>query len=68
MYDAISLAVKSALHNTRIPSVKGKYVDGANVDLQLSDDVFDCWKLNVSKAPSFVTLCKVRKSYYEAYS
>lgn len=61
LYDAISLAVKSALFNTQIPKVKAKYIDGVNVDLQLSDDLFECWKLDVSKAPCLVTLCKVRK-------
>ncbi|XKL60954.1 hypothetical protein PGB90_008011 [Kerria lacca] len=59
LYDSVSLAVKSALYNTRIPNVKGTYIDGTNVDLQLSDDLFECWKLDVSKAPCFVTLCKI---------
>ncbi|XP_065203711.1 exosome complex exonuclease RRP42 [Planococcus citri] len=59
LYDAVSLAVKAALHNLRIPRVTGKYIDGANVDLQLSDDLFDCWKIDVSKAPCLVTLCKI---------
>ncbi|KAK7601834.1 hypothetical protein V9T40_009275 [Parthenolecanium corni] len=59
LYDAVSLAVKSALFNTQIPKVKAKYIDGVNVDLQLSDDLFECWKLDVSKAPCLVTLCKI---------
>ena len=59
LYDAVSLAVKAALHGTRIPKVKGKYIDGANVDLELSDDLFECWKLDVSEIPCLVTLCKV---------
>jgi exosome complex component RRP42 len=35
-------------------------VDGGSVDLQLSDDPFDCHHLDVSAAPCLVTLCKVR--------
>lgn len=59
LYDAVSLAVKAALHNARIPKVTGRYIDGANVDLELSDDLFDCWRLDVSTAPCLVTLCKI---------
>lgn len=59
LYDAVSLAAKAALHNTRIPKVTGKFIDGANVDLELSDDLFECWRLDVSSAPCLVTLCKV---------
>lgn len=34
-------------------------MDGGTVDLQLSDDPFDCFHLDVSAAPCLVTLCKV---------
>jgi exosome complex component RRP42 len=59
LFDAVSLAVKAALHNTRIPKVKAASMDGAAVDLQLSDDPFDCYRLDVSATPCLVTLCKV---------
>ena len=59
LFDAVSLAVKAALHNVRVPRVKAASVDGGTVDLQLSDDPFDCCHLDVSAAPCLVTLCKV---------
>lgn len=59
LFDAVSLAVKAALHNTRVPKVKGACMDGGTVDLQLSDDPYDCCHLDVSAAPCLVTLCKV---------
>ncbi|KAM3967597.1 exosome complex component Rrp42 [Aphomia sociella] len=57
--DAVSLAVKAALFNTRIPFVKAALMDGGNVDLQLSDDPYDSKFLNVGSAPLLVTLCKI---------
>ncbi|KAL4716534.1 hypothetical protein ACJJTC_010198 [Scirpophaga incertulas] len=57
--DAVSLAVKAALYNTRLPSVKTALLDGGNVDLQLSDDPYDNKLLNVDLAPLLVTLCKI---------
>jgi len=59
LFDAVSLAVKAALHNVRVPRVKAASLDGGTVDLQLSDDPFDCYHLDVSAAPCLVTLCKV---------
>lgn len=59
MYDAISLAVKAALHNTALPKTTDIHTDGNNVDLQFSDSMADCWHLDLTKAPCLVTLCKV---------
>jgi hypothetical protein len=59
LFDAVSLAVKAALHNTRVPKVKAACMDGGTVDLQLSDDPFDCFHLDMSAAPCLLTLCKV---------
>ncbi|XP_069675454.1 exosome complex component RRP42 isoform X1 [Periplaneta americana] len=59
LFDAVSLAVKAALHNTRVPKVKAASMDGGSVDLHLSDDPFDCYRLDVSAAPCLVTLCKI---------
>ncbi|KAJ8881175.1 hypothetical protein PR048_017648 [Dryococelus australis] len=59
LFDAISLAVKAALFNTHIPQVKAASVDGGTVELNLSDDPFDCWRLDVSHTPVLMTLCKV---------
>ncbi|XP_049879720.1 exosome complex component RRP42 [Pectinophora gossypiella] len=57
--DAVSLAVKAALYNTRIPFVKAALMDGGNVDLTLSDDPYDSKLLDVGTAPLLVTLCKI---------
>lgn len=59
LYDAISLAVKASLFTTQVPSVSGTLLDGGNVDLLLSDDPFNCQKLDVTNVPLMVTLCKV---------
>ncbi|GBP13176.1 Exosome complex component RRP42 [Eumeta japonica] len=56
--DAVSVAVK-ALFNTRIPFVKVALMDGGNIDLQLSDDPYDCKLLDIGSAPLLVTLCKI---------
>ncbi|XP_045447650.1 exosome complex component RRP42 [Melitaea cinxia] len=57
--DAVSLAVKAALFNTRIPFVKAALMDGGSVDFQLSDDPYDCKLLDTGTAPLLVTLCKI---------
>lgn len=59
LYDAISLAVKSALYSTRIPRVSSALLDGGNVDLVLSDDPNDCDRLNINSVPILLTVCKI---------
>lgn len=59
LYDTISLAIKCALYNLRIPRVSSALLDGGNVDLVLSDDPEDCDKLNIDSVPILVTLCKI---------
>lgn len=59
LYDAVSLAVKGALFNTRLPKVTAALMDGGNVDLQLSEDPYDCVRLQVESIPILVTICKI---------
>ena len=59
LYDAISLAVKCALFNLRIPRVTSAVLDGGNVDLMITDDPHDCDRLNVESIPILVTICKI---------
>lgn len=59
LYDAISLAVKCALFNTRIPRVSSAMLDGGSVDIVLSDDPHDCDRLNIKSSPLLVTVCKI---------
>lgn len=55
----MSLAVKAALHNTQVPKIKAVNIDGDNVEIEVSDNVFDCERINVSNAPVLVTVCKI---------
>lgn len=59
LYDAISLAVKSAMYNLKIPRVNSAILDGGNVDLVLSDDPTDCDRLNIDSIPLLITTCKI---------
>lgn len=55
----MSLAVKGALYNTRIPRVNATVIDGGSVDLMISDDPFDSVQLDIKNVPLLVTLCKI---------
>lgn len=59
LYDAISLAVKGALFNARLPKVTAAVMDGGAVDLALSEDPFDVVRLKVESAPLLITICKI---------
>lgn len=54
VYDAVSLAVKAALSDTLVPHVRSVTIDGNNVDMDVSDELHDCERLNVSGAPVMV--------------
>lgn len=62
MFDAVSLAVKAALFNTKIPRVTAALMDGGNVDLSLSDDPYDCNRIEINQIPILVTVCKIGDS------
>ena len=49
LYDAVFLAVKAALHSTRIPVVSVTSVDGGEPELELSDDPFKADRLDLSQ-------------------
>ncbi|CAG9763391.1 unnamed protein product [Ceutorhynchus assimilis] len=59
LFDATSLAIKAALHNTQIPKIKAVNIDGDNIEIEVSDSVSDCEKINIENAPVLVTLCKI---------
>lgn len=59
MYDAVSLAVKGALFNTRLPKVEAAIMDGGNIELSLSEDPYECVRLHVDSVPILVTICKI---------
>lgn len=51
----MSLAVKAALFNTQVPKIKAVNVDGDNIEIEVSDNVFDCERLEVSNTPILVS-------------
>lgn len=59
LYDAVSLAVKAALWNTQIPLIKKIDIDGNNIELSVSDELYNCHKLDIINAPVMVTVCKI---------
>ncbi|XP_076276664.1 exosome complex component RRP42-like isoform X3 [Lasioglossum baleicum] len=63
LFDAIGAAVKAALYSTEIPKIIAATLDGGEPDIQLSDDAYDCIRLNTSNCPVIVTLCKIGENY-----
>ncbi|XP_043471525.1 exosome complex component RRP42 [Leptopilina heterotoma] len=59
LFDVVGVAVKAALNCTEIPKVTSATVDGTEADIHLSDDIYDCIKLDVTNFPLFVTVCKI---------
>ena len=59
LYDAVSIAVKAALHSTIIPHVKIASIDGGQPELEIADDPLDGLRLNVEHSPILVTLCRI---------
>ncbi|KAK7115484.1 exosome complex component RRP42-like [Littorina saxatilis] len=59
LFDAASIAVKAALFNTKIPSVKVRQEEGEETELEVSDDPYDVRRLDVSAAPTVLTLSKI---------
>ncbi|KZS18532.1 Exosome complex component RRP42 [Daphnia magna] len=63
LYDTVSLAVKSALYTTQIPSIKVATMDGDQPELELSEDPYDTKRLNTQNVPCLVTLMKIGNHY-----
>eukprot|EP00058_Branchiostoma_floridae_P026891 XP_002612382.1 hypothetical protein BRAFLDRAFT_280121 [Branchiostoma floridae] len=59
LFDAVSLAVKAALFNTRIPTVVVTADDEGQQEIELSDDPYDVKRLDVDNVPLIVTLSKI---------
>uniref|UniRef100_A0A5F9DTE0 Exosome component 7 n=1 Tax=Oryctolagus cuniculus TaxID=9986 RepID=A0A5F9DTE0_RABIT len=59
LFDAISIAVKAALFNTRIPRVHVLEDEEGSKEIELSDDPYDCIQLSVENVPCIITLCKI---------
>lgn len=59
LLDAISVAIKAALFNTKIPRVRISEDEEGGKEIELSDDPYDCMRINVENVPCAVTLCKI---------
>lgn len=62
MYDAVSIAVKAALWDTSIPLVRSVAIDGKDVDMDVSEELSDCKKLDVTGAPVMVRSSSPKKA------
>ncbi|XP_059147747.1 exosome complex exonuclease RRP42-like [Physella acuta] len=58
LFDAVSIAVKAALFNLRIPSVTMTKDEGG-VELDVSDDPYDFKRLDITGAPVIITVNKI---------
>ncbi|XP_077276528.1 exosome complex component Rrp42 [Temnothorax americanus] len=63
LFDVVGAAVKAALYNTEIPRVIAAMLDGGEPDIQVSDDPYDCIKLDVTNYPLVVTVCKIGDNF-----
>ncbi len=59
--DAVSLGVRAALHNTRIPklTVTG---EGEEMEIEVSDNPHDSFHVDTTNAPIIITLTQVSKA------
>ncbi|XP_022094545.1 exosome complex component RRP42-like [Acanthaster planci] len=62
LFDAIGIAVKAALYNTRIPKVKVQDGEGQE-EIEVSDDPHDVVLLDTSNMPVLVTVSKVGQQH-----
>ncbi|XP_067931996.1 exosome complex exonuclease RRP42-like [Watersipora subatra] len=63
LYDAVSIAVKSALYDTKIPNLTLTTNEEGEVEIDLSEDPFDYIQINVEKCPVLVTCNKIGKTH-----
>lgn len=56
LYDAVSLAVKAALYDTRIPKINELKLDGDNIELEISENEAEYEKMDVTNVPIIVSI------------
>ncbi|EDX07284.1 GD11151 [Drosophila simulans] len=59
LHDAVSLAAKAALFNTKLPRVTATMLDAGITDLIISDNPYDCTRIGIETVPLLVTVCKI---------
>lgn len=63
LYDAVGLAVRSALATSVVPVVKVTNQDKGEMEFSISDDPSDVWTPDVKDIPIFVTASKIGDRY-----
>ncbi|KAN0030501.1 hypothetical protein ACTA71_009140 [Dictyostelium dimigraforme] len=63
LFDALSIACRSALHNTRIPRVKAIQGEYEEITFEVSDDPEDTLSLSIENVPICVTLTKIGSQF-----
>lgn len=63
LMDAISVAVKAALYDLKIPKVTVKVDENGDPEVEVSGDPFDIEKLSIANVPCFITLLKVGQQF-----
>ncbi|EGC37720.1 hypothetical protein DICPUDRAFT_29826 [Dictyostelium purpureum] len=59
LFDALSIATRAALYNTRLPRVKAIQGEYEEITFEVSDDPEDTLSLSIENAPICVTLTKI---------
>ncbi|KAM7342191.1 exosome complex component Rrp42 [Cochliomyia hominivorax] len=59
LFDAVSLAAKAAIFNCKIPRVTAALMDAGEAELIISDDPYDCTRIDIENIPILVTVCKI---------
>ncbi|CAH1779932.1 unnamed protein product, partial [Owenia fusiformis] len=64
LFDAVAIAVKAALGNTKLPVITVRKDENDETELEISDDPYDCERIKILNAPCIVTLSKTDGSCY----
>ncbi|XP_077503159.1 exosome complex exonuclease RRP42-like isoform X3 [Amblyomma americanum] len=63
LLDAVSVGVKAALFDLKIPKVSVTIDENGEAEIDVSDDPYDVSKLSVANVPCFITLSKVGQQF-----
>ncbi|XP_065183081.1 exosome complex exonuclease RRP42-like [Sycon ciliatum] len=61
--DVLCMAIVAALHDTRLPDVTVSGGDGEPMELDVSDNPYDCKSIDISNLPALITLNKLGDCY-----
>jgi len=63
LFDAASIAARAAIFNTKIPRVSVTRGEKGESEIEISDDPYDCRRLDIANVPCIVTLNKIGHSH-----